>query len=46
MRKPDFGIQVDGFSGQFFLIFDIRFVCFIVAIIDPVQDVDAIFLLP
>ena len=34
----------DGFSGQFFRIFKIY--CFAIAILDQVQDVEAIFQLP
>ena len=36
----------DGFSGQFFRIFGIKFLCFVVAIVDLVHDVEAIFRLP
>ena len=36
------GTTYDGFSGQFFRIFEIIFVCFVVAMSDLVQDVEAI----
>ena len=36
----------DGFSGHFFRIFEIKFVCFDVAIFDQVHDMEAIFPLP
>ena len=35
--------QGDGFSGQFFRIFEIIIFCFVVAIFDLVHDVEAIF---
>ena len=35
-----------GFSGQFFRIFEIKFRCFVIAIVDLVHDVEAIFRLP
>ena len=36
----------DGFSGQFFRIFEIIIFCFVVDICDLVHDVEAIFHLP
>ena len=36
--------NVDGFSGQFFLIFEINCFCFVVAIFDLVHDVKAIYM--
>ena len=40
------GTITDGFSGQFFPIFEMKRFCFVVAISDPVYDVEAIFHLP
>ena len=36
------GAKYDGFSGQFFRIFEIIIFCFVVAMCDIMHDVDAI----
>ena len=40
------GTTWDGFSSQFFRTLEIKSFCFVVAIFDLVQDVEAIFLIP
>ena len=40
------GTTYDGFSGQFFRIFEIKLFCFVVALSDLVHDVEAIIHLP
>ena len=37
------GTMLDGFSGQLFRIFESYYFCFVVAIFDPVHDVETIF---
>ena len=38
-----FSTEGDGFSGQIFRIFEIKFFCFVVAICDLVHGVETIF---
>ena len=40
------GTTLAGFSGQFFHIFEIKLFCFVVAMNDVVQDVEAIHSVP
>ena len=40
------GTRLDGFSGQFFLMFEIVIFSFFVAIFDLVFNVETVFLLP